>query len=389
MSQKSIRRPKRWSFAAAGAVVAVVLAACGSSPTDSSNGGGTGTQGGSSGSSSLDAVYSAVKGLTGQARYNKLLALAKKEGGQIGFYHSGDMTDEVAAFEKQTGLKVADYQSTSERVAERVNDENKAGRQGSDVVMGGSADMVALRDEGGIAPLQSPVTGYNKPDFESKDLVDPIAIMMLPTFNSNGMSSSDVPKNWTDFFQHFAKRKAVELTDWEWMATLVKKYFEPQGMSESDAIALITNGLKGATAVDGHTLVAQLLASGQYDFVPNLYAHYIPGLVKDGAPLSNDGVSKQLPPMLITLFIGLTAGAPHPAGGLLLLEWMMSKEGQQVVYNQGYIPPSSTFTGQTLWTKYPYALVSTEWQASQADQQKWQKAWDNVMKGAGQTEHGS
>jgi iron(III) transport system substrate-binding protein len=359
--------------------VGVGLAACGASPTDTIKSGG-----GASASEALDSVYQAVKGLTGDARYQKLLELAKKESGPVGFYHSGDMTPEVKAFTAQTGIKVADFQATSERVAERVNNENKAGRQASDVVLGGASDMIALHGEGGFAPLDSPVSDTVTQNFKAADMVDPVAIMQLPSYNTNAVKPGDVPKTWDDYFTTFSKRKAIELTDWEWYATIVTKYFvEKKHMTEDAAIKLITEGMKGSSAVDGHTLVAQLLASGQYDFVPNLYAQYLPGLLSQGAALSNDGTSADLPPTVVTLQMGLTKGGKQPAGGLLLLEWMMSAKGQKVVADQGYIAPANTYQGQSLIEKYPYAIFDTVFSESAGFQDKWKKAFDTLLQAAG------
>jgi iron(III) transport system substrate-binding protein len=375
-------RSTRLRVAIAAMCVGVLAVGCGSSPTD--NAGAASGPAGDPGTG-IEAVYAAVSGLTGTARYDKLLELAKKEGGTVGFYHSGTMTNENKAFTAQTGIKVADFQATSERVAERVSQENKAGRQGSDVLLLSAPDMVTLRDQGNVGKLDSPsldsVTGiYKRPN-----LVSPIAIMMMPTYNTDAVKPGDRPASWTDYFTSFSKRKAVELTDWPWFYTIVTKYFMGQlHMTEQQATDLITNGMKGSSAVDGHTLVSQLLASGQYDYVPNLYAQYVPGLIKKGAPISYEGVTKDLPPTLTFLYIGLTAGSSHPAAGLLYLEWMMSAEGQKAVSDAGYVAPSNTYQGPpTLAQQFPYALIDDSADQTEAVQTKWKTAFDAVLKAAG------
>jgi hypothetical protein len=360
--------------------VGALAVGCGSSPTDTGGGSATGSGRGATG---LAAVYAALDGLTGDARYEKLLELAKKEGGTVSFYHSGDMTVENKAFTAKTGLKVADFQATSERVAERVSQEKKAGRQGSDLVLGGATDVATLQAEGGIAKLDSPVSETVSDLYKSTDLVSPIAIMMMPTHNTNTVKDSDLPKSWTDYFTTFTKRKAIELTDWEWYYTIVTKYFMAQkGMTEQQAIDLITKGMKGAFTVDGHTLTGQLLASGQYDYVPNMFAHYVPGLIKKGAPISYDGASKDLPPSVVLLYIGLTDGGPHPASALLYLEWMMSSDGQDAVASTDYVPTATTYTGESLLKDYPYALVVDTPKQSADVLDKWKKAFDTLLRAA-------
>lgn len=371
----------RINLRSAAAVLAAgaLVAGCGSSPTDSGGAGGGKT-------GDLQSVYKAVNGLTGTQRYDKLLSLAKKvNGGTIGYYHPGEMKPEVKAFEKQTGLKVNDFQATSERVMERITQEQKAGQQGSDVVLGGSDDMQALTKEGGLAKLNTPVSADVGKDFKSAYDVSPIAIMEMPTYNTDKVSANKLPKSWEDLFRHPPGRLAIEITDQSWYETIIKKYFEKQkGMSEQDAIKLITGGFKGAQQVDGHTLVANLLASGQYAYVPNLFAHYVPGLKKSGAPISYDGLAPNMPPVLTTLSIGLTKGAKNPAGGLLFLEWMMAKEGQKVIASKDYVPTSSTYTGTTLYKQHPNALISNFYLTDSAqEQQDWKNKFQKLLQSIG------
>lgn len=336
---------------AAGAVVA----GCGASPTDkaSSNGGGA------SGGSDLQSVYSAVNGLTGTQRYDKLLQMAKDAGGSIGFYHSGDMTPEVQAFEQATGLKVRDFQATSERVMERVTQEQQASRQASDVVLGGSNDMKNLNDSGGLAQLNTPAFADVGADFKAAYDVSPIAIMEMPTYNTDKVSGNKIPKSWEDLFQNPPGRLGIEITDQEWYEALIRKYFMQQkGMSEQAAINLVTKGYQGAQQVDGHTLVANLLASGQYAYVPNLYAQYVGKLQKSGAPISYDHLAPGMPPFVVSLSAGLTKGGKNPAGGLLLIEWLMGPDGQKVIAGQHYVPTSNQYKGgKTLLQQYPNAVV--------------------------------
>jgi iron(III) transport system substrate-binding protein len=331
-----------------------VIAGCGASPTDKGSTSGASASGGSD----LQSVYSAVNGLTGTARYNKLLQLAKDAGGSIGFYHSGDMTKEVAAFEQATGLKVNDFQATSERVMERVTQEEQAGRQGSDVVLGGQNDMKNLNDQGGLETLNTPAFSDVGADFKSKYDISPIAIMEMPTYNTDKVSASKLPKSWEGLFQNPPGRLGIEITDQDFYETLIRKYFMQQkGMSEQAAINLVTKGYQGAQQVDGHTLVANLLASGQYAYVPNLYAQYVGKLQKSGAPISYDHLAPGMPPFVVNLTAGLTKGGKNPAGGLLLIEWLMGPDGQKVIADQHYVPTSKEYKGQTLLEQYPNAIV--------------------------------
>ena len=359
---------------AAGALVA----GCGASPTDT---GGTGGKGGAD----LQSVYKAVNGLTGTQRYDKLLKMAKDAGGTIGYYHPGEQKPEVEAFEKRTGLKVNDFQATSERVMERVTQEQKAGQQGSDIVLGGSDDMKQLIDAGGLPKLNTPAFNDVGKDFKSDYDISPIGIMEMPTYNTDKVSVDKLPKTWEDLFRHPPGRLGIEITDQAWYEVIIKKYFMKQkGMSEQAAINLITKGFKGAQQVDGHTLVANLLASGQYAYVPDCFAHYVPGLKKSGAPISYDHLSPSMPPVVTSLSIGLTKGGKNPAGGLLFIEWLMSAEGQKVIAGQDYVPTSDTYTGTTLLKQYPKAIVSNLYLTDTPQEtQDWKNKFQKLLQSIG------
>lgn len=368
--------------------VGLLMTAC-SSATDTTS--ASGKSGKCTSGHSLDDVYAATKGQTGQQYEDTLYKLAKDEPQPFGFYHSGTFEQEVAAFEKKySGLKVGDYEATSERVMERAKSEHKAGRVSSAVLLGGDTDLDALAaEDGAIAKLETPTRSYLKKDQQGDTWVSPMGIMQMPTYNAKGMSASDVPKNWVDFFNNFNGKIGIELTDWPWFSAIVTRYLMGEKkMSEKDAIALVTKGLHHAQTVDGHTLVGSLLASNQYDFVPNAYAQYIPDLQKNGAPVKYpDPLPADLPPAYIQLGMGPTTGTCQAASGLLLIDFFMSKEGQDIIASRDYVAPSSTYEGKTLLDQYPNALISKPvLEPGQTEQQadaEWEKKYDDLVRTIG------
>lgn len=360
----------------------VLVAACGASPTD--------TPSRAEGGGGLQAVYAAVEGKTGQERFDVLLEMAREEAakGPFGFYHSGTFTAEVEAFERLTGLEVGDFEATSERVAERVSNEHQAGRVGSSVAMASPEELITLRGSGAVEQLRSPVLDTVGDDFQGDGWVSPLAIMEMPTYNSDKVQRADLPTSWEDFFTNFDGRIGIELTDWRWYGAIVENYFVAQrGMTEQQAIDLITKGLRGASTVDGHTLSANLLASGQYDYVPNLYAHYVPALAGEGAPISYDGLAADMPPFFTVVAVGLTAGSTHPASGLLFLEFLMSAECQDIIGSRDYIAPASTYSGRTLLDDFPNAIPERVQPGPGEDlsdvQERWTARFDELLRNAG------
>jgi iron(III) transport system substrate-binding protein len=361
----------------------VVLVGCGASPTDTAPGAGASGD-------PLAAVYAAVKGKTGQERFDTLLGLAREEAksGPVGFYHSGTFRAEVDAFQKLTGLKVGDFEATSERVAARVVSEHQANRPGSAVVLGGGDDMTNLYRAGGLAELETPMRDTVSKEYQAPSWISPIGIMEMPTYNSEQIPRTQLPRTWEDLFTSFSGRIGIELTDWSWYAALVQRYFVAQkGMTEEAAIQLVTKGMHGASTVDGHTLTANLLASGQYGYVPNAFAHYVPPLAAAGAPITYDGLSPTMPPFFVVLGAGITKATPQPASALLLLEFLLSEQGQTIIAGRNYVPTSSTFKGQTLLEKYPNAITDAVVVPPGGDvtkvQNEWKAKFDELLRQAG------
>jgi iron(III) transport system substrate-binding protein len=378
----------RRTLRAVAAVVAVFLAvvACGASPTDTP---GAGPAAGGGGEALAD-VYAAVDGLTGQERFDTLLELAEAEGGEVSFYHASDMKPLVDGFHEKTGLRVLDFKATSERVSERLVQEQTVGKPGSDLFLVGVQDTVGLRDGGVIDELRSPVLDTVEPMAKADGLVSPLVILLMPTYNTDTVRPDQLPTSWEEFFTDFSARKAIEVTDWQWYQTLVTKYFMAQkGMTEEQAKKLVTDGLTGAFTVDGHTLQGTLLASGQYDYAPTMYSQYAVSHAKAGAPVSYEGLAADMPPIATgPMPLGITKGARHPATALLFLEYMMSAEGQNIIADMNYVPTASTYVGETLLDEFPQTIfmedVSNPLPAG--EKEKWIAEFDVLYRSIGGTE---
>jgi ABC-type Fe3+ transport system substrate-binding protein len=367
--------------------VGLLLAACGSSPTDTPS--AEGKAGDCSNGNSLKEVYAATDGQTGEEYTATLAKLAKDEQQPFGFYHSGTFTKEIEAFQKEyDGLKVGDFEATSERVMERARSEQKAGRVGSAVVLGADDDMDALTREGGLDDLQVPSLDFVGDAQKGDTWVSPIGIMTMPSYNSKSLPKEDLPKSWEDFFTNFKGKAGIEITDWEWYGGMVTRYLMGQkGMSEEDAIAMVTKGLHNAQTVDGHTLVASLLASNQYNYVPGAFAHYIPDLQADGAPVQYQDLPADMPPFYLQLGVGVSKGTCQAASGLLFIDFLMSKEGQDIIASRNYIAPSSTYDGETLLDKYPNYLEAApllkDGQTQEQANQEWAQKYDELLRTIG------
>jgi iron(III) transport system substrate-binding protein len=89
-----------------------------------------------------------------------------------------------------------------------------------------------------------------------------------------------------------------------------------------------------SVAVSPRAVLDQVI-SGEHWIGLMMYNHNAAASIGAGAPLANARVEP-----LVALFniIGVIEGSPHPNAGKLLVEYILSDEGQSVMQRQDYLP---------------------------------------------------
>src|SRR5690349_2227677 len=147
-----MRKSRTVARAAAAASAVLILAACGGNPTAASDSGDNGGSGG--GQTDAEKLYEEIAGLSGQERRDRLVELAAEEDG-LNLYTSmtADVADAVTeAFSDEFDIDVSVYRAGSETVLQRILQEQDAGFAGNDVVETNATELLALQQEGLMAP---------------------------------------------------------------------------------------------------------------------------------------------------------------------------------------------------------------------------------------------
>lgn len=377
-------RVKRWPARLIAVVLtlASIAAAC-TSPPSAQNGGG-GTDGGSVGNLTdatgrLEEIYAELEGLDAEARRERLIELADEEGGSFDAYGSTNLDDifpMIDAFEEETGIDVNYYRASSTDVLQRVLQEADAGFPGADVIFTNGPELTVIDDRGLLAPLESPVLE----DIPAEGVFDNWAWFYLNTFvgswNTDRVSAP--PATWEDLLR-YGDGLALEAGDFDWFATLVKSVFmERQGMSEEQAVQLFRDAANGAALVDGHTLMAELLAAGEYDVAASTYLHRILQLKKDGAPVEWQGGPE--PIVIRPNGIGIHRYAEKPASALLFLEFLLT-DAQPMLLEIDRQPASAGIEGGGIPAGVESVVVDLE--ALLDEREKWEDLWDEIIESSG------
>jgi iron(III) transport system substrate-binding protein len=308
----------------------------------------------------------------GADRDQRLLENARKEGSVV-LYTSLAPTESGPlgqAFEKKTGVKVEIFRTISEKVVQRAVTETRAKRHAFDVVETNGPEMEIMAREKVFA------------DFHSPHLADIPAAAIPPhrqwipdrvnffvvAFNTSKVKRDEIPKNYAGFADPKWKgRIGIEATDAEWMATLIKKWGEPQGMAYFRKLAEMKPDVR-----KGHILLAELIAAGEIPVGLTVYNSNAESLKRRGAPI--DWVPVE-PVVGRPQGIGVARNAPHPHAALLFVDFVLSPEGQELLNSMGRVPVSTKV--KTDLNRFEYTMVDAVTVLD--EQERWNKLWEGLF----------
>src|SRR5262245_12972551 len=220
----------------------------------------------------------------GADRAQRLIEGAKKEG-PLSIYTSAtveDMAVLIAAFEKKHGIKVNVYRASSENVVRRGVTEARAGRNEADIFETNGPDMESLYREQLFQEVYSPhladlVPGAVAPH---RQWVGARMNIYVVTYNTKLVRKEDLPKSFEDLLNPRWKGKlGIEASDPAWFAMVVNDLGEAKGLKLFRDI-VSTNGV---SVRKGHTLLTQLVVSGDVPMALTTYHYKIEQYKKDGA----------------------------------------------------------------------------------------------------------
>lgn len=310
--------------------------------------------------------------LEGDARLQRLIEGAKKEG-ELTFYHvttPPSIAPIIDAFSKKYGIKVKTWRSSTENVVRRVINEARAGRHEVDVVENNAPEMEALQREKLLQPVNSPHHRDMMPQAfpAHRGWVGNNIDVFVQSFNTQKIKTEDLPKTYQELLDPKWKGMlGIEAEDHHWFATVAQELGREKTMKLfKDIVA--KNGL---SVRKGHTLLAQLVGSGEVPLALTVYNNMPLILQKKGAPVD----WFIIPPAVAALRgIGLLGNSVHPHAALLFYDFMLT-EGQQILAKQNYVVTGNKH--DALLKKMPLKFIDPG--LSLDMQEQWTKDYDEVL----------
>ncbi len=305
-------------------------------------------------------------------REKKLIENAKKEG-KVVVYTSLNLKDSVPiteAFEKKYGIKTVLWRASSEKVIQRSLTETRANRYSADVYETNGPEMEILYREKLLADFFSPGIKDIPPETipAHRQWIPDRFNFFTIAYNTNLVKPEDVPNTYEDLLHpRWAGKIGLESGDTDWFGAVVK------GMGETKGVAYFRKLAEGKPEMrTGHTLIAELVASGEIPLAAAVYNHNAERLIEKGAPI-------KWKPLLPTFgrpnSIGVSNRAPNPHAAMLFVDFMLSQEGQELLKARNRVPASKLVKSKL--NDFKFVMIDPVIVLDEGD--KWDKLWSELF----------
>ena len=269
-------------------------------------------------------------------------------------------------------IKVTEYRTDGRTLIKRALEEIRAGQYIADVIATTGEQMDLMKSEVVFLEHHVPEARNYPEDVKNKGKNGFYYIGHYETYASLGFNTSiiapaDAPKTMQDLLNPKWKGKmsiVSTTTGTRWIGSTL----ESLGREYLDKIAeqdLKVQNMSGAA-------LAGLVVSGEVPLSPTIFDANITQAKQKGAPVD----WRPLEPVVTTVaYSGLTLKAPHPHAALLFLDWLHSKEGQQLIMKGGLWSPRDDIGSVT--QKFKKSYIDEKYGVEEAE--KKYAEWDKLM----------
>ncbi len=257
--------------------------------------------------------------------------------GKLVFYTTANTSDTKAitdSFKKlYPRIEIQFERSTDSQMMEKILTEARAGKSLWDVVSTTGFYGYLLKKRGLLAAYDSAERKYFREGFKDPQgyWTSTYTTYAIFGYNTKLVPKTNVPRAHEDLLKSAWKGQiGIEGRGYEWFTATISGMGKDKGVSFMRALAAQKPNLR-----IGRTLLAQLVAAGEFNGALTAYMHNFDALKGSGAPV--DWVP--LAPSFANLHpVALSAKSPHPNAGKLFVDFMLSRKGQEVVRSLRRIP---------------------------------------------------
>lgn len=286
-------------------------------------------------------ILSIVVGIKiGYAAEPSLAEKAKGEGRLTAYLamNAADAVSVQAAFEKKfPQIKVDLVRAGAPAILQRILTEQRGGKIFADVVLGFGFVHYELGQQNLLARYESPERDHFAAQAKDKDglWTNVMSIVHTIAYNVKMLPAAELPSRYADLLAPRWKGKAgMNANNIMFLAAMMTHYGKAGGMDFLHKLAAQAPQVRG-----GGTLVVTLVAAGEFPLAFSINENNVENFKQRGAPI--DWVRPADPLYGELVPIGILAGAPHPSAARMFVDYVLSKEGQEVFRNLGKLPARS------------------------------------------------
>ncbi len=275
-----------------------------------------------------------------------LYAVAQKEAGvnwYTGLLKTQIVQPLITGFEaKYPGVRVEHTTGSDAELLDKIVAEAHAGTVHADVSLGPS--MAGQLLEAGLVARYIPANAANVPA-QYKDprglWTAPTLFFIVPAINTNLVKSGEEPRTLEDLLDPKWRGKMVWSGEvgTSGQVGFIGAVLNYMGESKGKAYLRKLAAQQVVTLPSSARAVLDRVIAGEYPIGLATYNHHSSASQAKGAPV------RWLPLQPIVSVMArsmLLKGAPHPNAAKLLINYLLSPEGQQVFRDAGYIPSISS-----------------------------------------------
>ncbi len=261
---------------------------------------------------------------------------AKKEG-KLTFYAVISVPDAqkllIPFNKKYPFIKTNLFRSSSAGLVTRALTEANAKRYVSDVFLSDSIDTHHIQNAGLVSKYLSPESKVYPKEVKDPDgfWTAAVIITRVLAYNTHLVATQDVPKKYEDLLNPKWKGKlGMPADEIDWFAGQLKIMGREKGLEFFRKLSQQDLQIRR-----GKTLITQLLAAGEYSIAVMSSGQTVQNMKNQGAPVEWVGIE----PVISTFQMAtLMAHAPNPNAGKLFIDFILSKEGQEIIRSMSKIP---------------------------------------------------
>jgi len=197
-----------------------------------------------------------------------------------------------------------------------------------------------------------------------------ILSVWVQAYNTGAVKKSDLPKTYQDLLDPKWKGKlGIEAKNDDWFATVVHLMGgEEKGLAFFRELV----AKNGISVRHGHTLLNNMVVSGEVPMALTVYNYMPEQAKKKGAPIDWFAIE---PAVARSNAVGVATKAPHPNAALLFYEYLLGPEGQQAMVSVDYVPTNTKVASPLTGIK----IVTTDPIRSLDESAKWSKLFEEII----------